>query len=267
MIDFSEVQRIAMSPPLSSRTIVVTRPERQARELSALFEAEGARVVLQPTIAILPPESWQEVDARLQRLPTFDWVVFTSSNGVREMMTRAEAIGIPSEHWHGVRIAAIGSGTARALRQYGKKVDCMPKDTFRAESLAELLAPEVKDSRVLQVRGSRGRAVLTDRLEQAGAEIVPCRVYRSVDVREVAPEVEQAYARGEIDWTTVTSPAIGRSLRRLLGDDLWTGRLAAISPLTAETLREQGTPAAIVSEEATMESLVAAIVEWEKTNR
>jgi uroporphyrinogen III methyltransferase/synthase len=222
-------------------------------------------VLLQPTIEILPPKTWEKVDAMVRDGSTFDWVLFSSTNGVNGWLERVGVVGIsPEDPTWSCRIAAIGPSTARALERAGWKVDLVPETHYRAESLADLLSTEAKGRRFLQVRGSRGRGVLEDRLREAGGEVVPCRVYRSVDVQQVAPAVAEAYARGDVDWTTVTSPAIGRSLGRLLGGNLKKSRLAAISPLTAESLRVQGLEVTVTAREATMDSLTETIAAWEQ---
>ncbi len=146
-----------------------------------------------------------------------------------------------------VRLAAIGPATVAALAQFHLKADVQPA-TYRAEALAEALSPHVPGKRVLLARASRGREVLAEMLTAAGATVEQVVVYESRDVTTPSEEVTQALAHGCIDYTTVTSSAIARSLVRLFGDDLRKTHLAAISPLTAEVLSQNGLPVSVVAE-------------------
>ncbi len=162
-------------------------------------------------------------------------------------------------HLANVRFAAIGPATVDALAEFHLKTDVQP-DTFRAEALAEALAPQVSNCRVLLLRASRGREVLADMLNAAGATVEQVVVYESRDVLAPAQEIADALAAGRIDFTTVTSSAIVRSLAKMFGDSLRNSRLVAISPLTAEVLEELGYPATIVVGTYTCEGLVSAIL-------
>ena len=154
-----------------------------------------------------------------------------------------------------MRLAAIGPGTAAALAEFHLKADLQP-DTYRAESLAESLAPNARGKKILLVRASRGREVLAEMLTAAGATVEQVVVYESRDVEIADEDIAHALAAGNIDVTTVTSSAIAHSLVRLFGDDLRKTRLAAISPVTAATLTELGFQPAIVAATYTTEGLV-----------
>jgi uroporphyrinogen III methyltransferase/synthase len=159
----------------------------------------------------------------------------------------------------GVRLAAIGPGTAAALAEFHLKADVQP-DTYRAESLAESLAPVTLGKRVLLIRASRGREVLAEMLTAAGANVDQVVVYESRDVETADEDIAHALAAGTIDVTTVTSSAIAHSLVRLFGDDLRKTRLAAISPVTAATLTELGFQPSVVAATYTTEGLASAIL-------
>ncbi|RMF88687.1 MAG: uroporphyrinogen-III synthase, partial [Planctomycetota bacterium] len=164
----------------------------------------------------------------------------------------------------GIRIAAIGPGTAAALKRFGLHADLVPS-TYRAESLAEaVIDRQGRAGRVLLVRASRGRETLAEMLVSAGFETEQVVAYRSLDVPTADPEVLRLLEAGAIDWVTVTSSAIARSLVRLFGERLHRTRLAAISPLTGDVLRQLGYPPAVEADTYTMEGLVQAVVEWER---
>jgi uroporphyrinogen III methyltransferase/synthase len=131
---------------------------------------------------------------------------------------------------------------------------------YRAEALAEALAPQARGKSVLLVRASRGREVLAEMLTAAGAEINQVVAYESRDAAEPDADVAAALAAGQIQWVTVTSSAIARSLVRLFGPDLAKAKLAAISPITAGVLAEAGFPAAAVASQYTTDGLIDAIL-------
>jgi uroporphyrinogen III methyltransferase / synthase len=251
------------SRPLFGRTILLTRPEHQSQDVSSRFQALGANVLSQPAIEIREPADWAPLDDVLKRLGQFDWLVFSSSNGVQYFMQRLLAIGFDLRRLQTARLAAIGPATLDALAEYHLRADVQP-DTYRAEAIAEALAPQVAGKRMCLARASRGREVLSELLTAAGAKVEQAVVYESRDVTAPNPEIAELLAAGQIDWTTVTSSAIARSLVHLFGGALRNTRLAAISPLTAEVLTELGYPPAIVAASYTTEGIVDAILSANK---
>jgi uroporphyrinogen III methyltransferase/synthase len=254
------------SRPLFGRTVLVTRPGHVAEliqpgqdEVSARLRASGARVLHQPAILIGPPADWGPVDAAIQRLDEFDWLVFTSANGVEYFMLRLITLGHDARRLGGLQLAVIGGATEEALLQCCLSADVCP-EVARAETLAEELAPVAAGKRFLLARGSRGREVLADMLSGAGGRVEQVVVYSSADVETADAEIAAAMAKGEIYWTTVTSSAIARNLVRLFGSALRQTRLIAISPLTAETLREAGYEPAAVADEYNAAGVVATIL-------
>jgi uroporphyrinogen III methyltransferase/synthase len=157
-----------------------------------------------------------------------------------------------------VRLAAIGPGTAAELERRGLRTDLLP-DEFRAEALAKALAESAAGKRFLLARASRGREVLAEQLRAAGGEVEQVVVYESRDVAEPDPEVVAALSAGQIDWTLVTSSSIARSLVRMFGDELGGAKLASISPVTSQTLRELGWPPEAEACVYTLEGLIDAI--------
>jgi uroporphyrinogen III methyltransferase/synthase len=247
------------SRPLFGTTILVTRPEHQLQELAIALRNLGANVMCQAAIEISEPRDWGPVDRVINSLRDFHWLVFSSANGVHYFLQRLLALGKDARALGAVRLAAIGPATADALRAYHLKIDLSP-DTYRAEALAEALNPSVRGTRVLLARASRGREVLAQLLSAAGAEVTQAVVYESRDVTTADEEVLAGLWAGRIDWVTVTSSAIARSLVKLFGDALHKSRLAAISPLTAEVLTEAGYPPVVVAGTYTSAGLTAAIL-------
>ena len=194
-----------------------------------------------------------------EALAEFDWLVFSSSNGVEYFLKRLEALGHDLRLLGGRKLAAIGPATVEALAEYHLRADVCP-DEYRAEALAAALAPHARGKRFFLARASRGREVLAEMLAAAGASVTQAVVYESRDVAAPDPDVLEALTAGRIDWTTVTSSAIGRSLVRLFGDALRHTKLAAISPLTAEVLTELGHPPTVVAADYTGDGILAAIL-------
>jgi uroporphyrinogen III methyltransferase/synthase len=244
--------------PLAGQTIMVTRPAHQSDALAAQVEDLGAAVVVQPAIVIDPPRDWRPVDDAIQRLSSFGWIVFSSANGVASFLDRLEHLGLDGRALAGVRIGAIGPATAQALAERRLRADLQPAE-YRAEALAESLLPAASGQRVLLVRASRGREVLAETLSAGGCEVEQVVAYESRDVTEPDPAIAEALAGGEIDWVTVTSSAIARSLVAMFGEELKRAKLAAISPLTAGVLADAGYGCAAIAEEYTSAGLVAAV--------
>jgi uroporphyrinogen III methyltransferase/synthase len=249
--------------PLFGRTILVTRPEHQSAELAQRLRGLGANVLAQPAIEISAPANWSAVDSILARLAEFDWLVFSSANGVDSFFNRLFERGLDARQLAAAKLAAIGPGTVAALAALHLRADIQP-GVYRAESLADALAPHVRGKRVFLARASRGREVLAEMLTAAGATVEQAVVYDSRDVETPREDVADALAAGNVDWVTVTSSAITRSLVKLFGDDLKKTRLVAISPITAETLIDLGHPPAAVAKTYTTDGIVEAILAAER---
>jgi uroporphyrinogen III methyltransferase/synthase len=243
--------------PLFGQTVLVTRPAHQARELAAPLRELGADVLLQPAIEIRPVKDTTPIDAAIAHLHEFDWLVFSSANGVLHFLQRLLREG-DLRLLGSAQLAAIGSGTAEALRQFHLTADLIPAE-FRAESLAEALGKRADGKRFLLLRASRGREVLCEQLQAAGGLVEQVVVYESQDVATPLPEIAERLRAGRIDWITVTSSAIARSLANLFGADLNRAKLISISPITSATLRELDYSPAAEAGEYTMEGIVRAI--------
>ena len=239
LILHSSLPHSLLPAPLSGRLVLVTRPGEQAQELRELLTALGAEVLEQPGITVSDPPDWSPVDAALERVASYDWLVFSSSNGVKRLLDRLLLRGGSLGQLAAVKLAAIGPGTAAELVRYGLAADVVPEE-YRAESLAEALAPHAAGKRFLLARASRGRQVLPEQLTAAGGIVEQVVVYSTHDVETADPQVAAALAAGRVDWVTVTSSAIARAIVGLFGEQLRKARLASISPVTSQTLRELG---------------------------
>jgi len=250
--------------PLYGRRILVCRPRAQAGELVQRLEELGAVALVLPVVEIHPPADWAPVDAAIDNLVDFHWLVFTSVNGVEGFLGRLRQRGRDLRALGSLRLAAIGPATAAALRGYHLEPDLVP-EAYRSESLAAALKPHVAGRRVLLARADRGRELLRDELESI-AQVQQVAVYAQVDAVQPDPDILEQLRRGEIDDVVLTSSNIARSLARLLDDPcqamLRSGqtRIVSISPVTSATVRELGWPVAVEATQYTMAGVVQALM-------
>lgn len=246
------------SRPLFGKTILVTRPEGQAGTLAKSLSDLGATVLQQPAIRIQPVEDSLPIEAILARLIDFDWIVFSSVNGVdfffREIMKVADLRLL-----NNAKLAVIGPATADRLADYHLHHDLMPT-VYEASELARALVSATQGKRVLLIRASRGREILDETLSPQ-ADVTQLVCYESSDVEKSDPEILQRLQQGEIDYVTVTSSAIAKSLVHLFGDKLENAHLASISPVTTESLTQNRLTVTCEAKEYTMNGVVDAILE------
>jgi uroporphyrinogen III methyltransferase/synthase len=257
--------------PLFGRHIVITRPRPQAAEFAELLEAAGAEVVPLPTIETVAPPSLAALDDAIRRAAEFDWVVFTSANGVRVFCERLLMLGGDLRDWHRARFAAIGPQTAKALRAYCVRVDAVPAE-YRAEAVAAALAKiGVAGKRILLPRAAGARAVLPQHLRECGATVDDVPTYTTVLPRERAQELRDLLRRGAVDLVTFTSSSTVHNFVALLdggpADALRDLTVGCIGPVTAETARSYGMHVAVQPETYTVAAFAAAIVQFYATTR
>lgn len=248
--------------PLLGKRILITRAREQSSKLQGMLESAGAEVIAIPAIQIIPPDSYASLDAALMDIVSYDWLVLTSANAVHAMVERAAEIAVPLEALTSVYIAAIGAATADAITAVGLPVELIPPRAV-AESLAEALAPRVRDKRVLLVRARIARDVLPASLAAAGASVSIAEAYQTVVPHTSKEELQQAL-QTRIDAVTFTSASSVHNLIALL--EAAHVELAArtkkvsIGPITSEALKENGWSADAEADEATMHGLVAAVI-------
>jgi uroporphyrinogen III methyltransferase/synthase len=253
--------------PLQGRTIVITRAAAQAQRFAELLEAEGARVLAAPTIAIEPPPSWEALDAALDAIDTFAWVIFTSVNGVAMVDRRLTA---RRHAWAAIgrrRVAAIGPATAEALAEHGVRADVVPGE-YRAEGLVARLRRELRPGeRVLLPRAAETRDLLVAELKKMSADVVEVAVYVTRKVERDAGRLRDALASGGVHAVTFTSSSTARNFAELFTDDerraLLSGvTVASIGPITAATAAEYGLQTDVMPAEYTIPALTRALVEF-----
>ena len=223
----------------------------------------GAEVLLAPTVQVRPLADTALLDAAIERLTDYDWLVFTSVNGVRFFIRRLEEQGRDLRVLGHLKLAAIGPATAEALSRFHLRADLVP-DVYRSESLAEALGHRARGRRILLARADRGRTILKDQLERL-ADVHQVAVYQNADAENLQAGVVERIVDGTVDWVTLTSSAITTRLhdllpeagRKRLGRDI---RLASISPVTSETAHRLGWSVAAEAAEHTWQGLVDQLV-------
>jgi uroporphyrinogen III methyltransferase/synthase len=263
VVRLRETLRWLERKPLFGTRILVTRAREQASELTRLLEDRGAEVVEFPAIAILPPEDWGLLDAAIGRLGEYQWLIFTSANGVRFFWERLARAGKDGRDLAGLTICAIGPATAAALAAQGIRADLVPKE-FKAEGLVEALRDRpIGGARVLVARAAEARELLPEELRRLGARVDVVPAYRTVKNTENADELRGLLRERKIHAVTFTSSSTVTHLLGLVGAEaaeLLAGVVvASIGPITAETATRHGIVSHIAPEQYTIPALVEAL--------
>ena len=264
-------QAASLNMPLAGKRIVITRARTQAKSLARSIEELGGEVSEFPTIEICPPDSFAELDAAIDKLESYDWVIFTSVNSVEPFLKRlklkGKSVGALSAH----RVGAIGAETAKQLERARIHASLVP-ERYQAEGILDALSPEeIHGKRVLIPRAAEARDILPATLRKWGAVVDVIVAYRTevpcVDVRPLADLLIER----KIDVITFTSSSTVRNFVRLfggrnLGDIASGSMIACIGPITAATIEELGGRADIVADQFTAIDMLRAIVEHFQTN-
>ncbi|MDD6382289.1 MAG: uroporphyrinogen-III C-methyltransferase [Selenomonadaceae bacterium] len=251
--------------PMFGRKVLVTRARSQASKLTALLEELGAQVIEKPAISIAAPaDDYRAVDEAIGHIEDYQWLIFTSTNGVERFFARLDKAGRDVRALGYAKIAAIGQTTANKLFSYGVRADVVPQE-FRAEGVIDALKGKLPPhARILLPRAAEAREILPEKLREQGAIVDVVPVYQTVAADVPAEEAEalrQALAAGEIDFVTFTSSSTVRNLIKILGgaEPLQHVRTACIGPVTAATARGYGIEPSIVAKTYTIDGLVAAM--------
>ncbi|VBB47149.1 Uroporphyrinogen-III C-methyltransferase [uncultured Desulfatiglans sp.] len=256
--------------PLFGRKVVVTRAREQASEFLAILRELGAECIEFPTIEVVPPEAWEPLDAAIRSLDVYDWLLFTSVNGVRFFLERLAAAGKDVRDLKGIRIAAIGPKTARTWKDFGIEPDLVPVE-YRAEAvIAAFGSRGVSGLRILLPRAEKAREILPEELRNMGAQVDLVPAYRTHRPTGAVDRVRELLERDEVDLVTFTSSStVTHFLEMFDGvcggeSPPWLGRVrtGCIGPITAETARKKGFGVDLIPERYTIESFVQAIVAY-----
>jgi uroporphyrinogen III methyltransferase / synthase len=252
---------------LAGHRILVTR-EYTADYKS--LERQGAELFVFPTIEAVPPENYEELDRAISKLGRYDWLVFTSSNGVHFFLRRLLESGRDIQALHGLRVCAVGPGTAKALKRYGIEADLIPK-RFSAEGLVEAFAHSVAGATSLNSisflfpRAEAARDLFPSKIRELGGMIDEPVAYRTVAPRP-KEDLRRSVLGAGITIATFTSGSTFINFLDMVGLDalpfLSRTAIAVIGPVTRQTVEKAGLRVSVMPAKATIKAMVEAIIEW-----
>ncbi len=251
--------------PLFGKGIVITRPERQADDLARLLTAQGASAIAFPTISIVPPQDWSELDFALDQLESYHWLIFTSANGVHFFFQRLQEKSRDVRDLKGIKICCIGPATAGQLEDRGIKVDLVP-DEFIAEGILKSFASmDLSGKKLLIPRAAAARDILPDGLRKQGATVDVATTYLTVNSGRKKEELTKLIDAGEVDIITFTSSSTVTNFVEIMGSDYALPsfiQIACIGPVTAATANKAGFQIDISQEEYSMKGLVQSLINY-----
>ncbi len=280
--------------PLFGYRILVTREHMEGFER---LEELGAEILEFPTIEINPPESYEEIDSSIDHITSYNWLIFSSRNGVKYFFRRFFEKDKDIRELKGIKICAIGTKTAQEVKKYGLNIDLIP-DEFRAEGLIESFAklgieddkashhlsvarervddntserkpPKVgilRGMRFLLPRAEKAREIFPEKIRKLGGEIDVPVTYRTIKPESRGKRLRRFLREGRVSIATFTSAATFHNFREIMGEDaderLKGVPIAAIGPVTAKAIEKAGFPVEIMPKETTIEAMVEEIIQW-----
>lgn len=253
--------------PLFGKRILVTRSRHQASKLSKAIEELGGEPVEFPVIKIAPPKDYTPLDRAIEHLKFYNWIIFTSENGVKSFWERLKKKGKDVRELYGIKICAIGPKTADALKKRGIKTDYIPEE-YRAEKVVEGLKDKIcAGQKVLLPRADIARQVLPESLEKMGIKVHEVQAYRTIQGEGSADYIKNLLISGLINMVTFTSSSTVRNFINMLSvkdiETLLSGvTVACIGPVTAATAREYGIQVDVEAKEYTINGMIDAILKY-----
>jgi uroporphyrinogen III methyltransferase/synthase len=255
--------------PMFGHRILVTRGHPEGFEP---LEELGAEIIEFPTIEILPPESYHELDKAIDNIETYDCLIFTSKNGITYFLKRFFEKERDIRDLKGINICAVGLKTAKEIQKYGIKVDLIP-DEFSSEGLIKLVevlkssrTQGLKGMRFLLPRAEKAREVFPEKVRELGGHIDLPVAYRSIKPELHGKRLRRFLREGRISIATFTSAATFNNFMEIMGEkanELLQGvAIAVIGPVTAKAIEKAGLKVDIMPKEATIEALVEEIINW-----
>ncbi|MDH4231623.1 MAG: uroporphyrinogen-III C-methyltransferase [Nitrospirota bacterium] len=260
--------------PLFGHRVLTTREHAGGFEP---LEDLGAEVIQFSTVEIVPPEDWDELDRGIDTIESYDWLVFTSSNGVDYFFRRFFERDRDIRELKGLKICAIGTKTAASIKKFGIRVDLIP-GTFNAEGLieaftdpqgAESIKPgalPLEGKKFLLPRAEVAREIFPEKIRELGGAIDVPVAYRAVKPEKHGKMLRRFLKEGRVTIATFTSAATFNNFREILGEDadelLRSVAIAVIGPVTAKAIEKAGLRVHIMPREATVEAMVDEIKAW-----
>lgn len=259
------------SPPrkegMRGKRILITRARDQSSVFAVRLKKLGAEVTEFPTIEILPPRSWKKLDEAMNRLRSYDWIVFTSANGVHFFWQRLKEKRKNLSLLSSLNVAAIGPATAKRLQEKGIRVSYKPKEFIAEGILRGFKKKELKGKRILLARAKKARDILPNGLREMGAEVDVVEVYRTAKPRGGSKRLKQLLTNGNLDVITFTSSSTVNHFVDLLKEEdlnriLKGIIIASIGPITSQTAKKWGMRVQIQPKQYTIPGLTQAIAKY-----
>jgi uroporphyrinogen III methyltransferase/synthase len=253
------------SKPLFGKRIVVTRSRDQASVFAEMLIDRGATTIEFPTIDVIPPASWNELDEAISGIETYAWIIFTSANAIRFFMDRLRSLNKDLRMLKGVNICVVGPKTAEALESYGLRPDLIPSE-FKAEGvIAALGGTKVRGQRFLIPRAKVARELIPDKLREQGAIVTVATAYENIRPAADVKRVSKLFEEKKIAAVTFTSSSTVHNFVEILGQKEYKSLMegvtvACIGPVTAKTAEEYGMKTDVMPKEYTIPALVDAMV-------
>jgi len=253
--------------PLLGKRIIVTRARQQASDLVSQLSDLGAECLEYPTIRIIAPKDPGPLQQALKNLPTYDWIVFTSVNGVIHFFEHLFGAGKDVRSLSKLQTAAIGPATAEQLRKFGLNSDIVPQ-AYRAESVVEAFKEmNLKGKKILLPRARKARPILPLELTKMGAQVDEIPAYETLKATENAGDLTRQLEDKRVDLITFTSSSTVKNFKALLPADsfkkLMQGVIiASIGPITTDTAKQLDFDVHIKAESFSIPGLVEAILQY-----
>lgn len=257
--------------PMFGHRVLVTREHAGGFEP---LEELGAEMIEFPTIEIAPPENYDELDSAINKIEAYNWIIFTSGNGVEYFLKRLIEKDKDIRDLKGIRICAIGTKTAAEIKKYGIKVDLIPEE-FNAEGLIEAFLKiqnskfknqSLKGIKILLPRAEKAREIFPEKVRELGGEIDVPAAYRAVKPEMHGKRLKRFLKEGRISVATFTSASTFDNFMKIIGEDadelLKDVAIAVIGPVTARAVEKAGLKVQIMPETATIEAMVEEIIKW-----
>jgi len=252
--------------PLAGKRILITRARDQAAVFSSSLRDLGAEVIELPTIEIMPPASWKGLDRAIDQITSYNWLIFTSANGVNFFWQRWKERNkdrLPPS----LRICAIGPATAYQLMEKGIEVHITPKEFVAEAILREFEKSMLKGKRILLARAKEARDILPEGLRKMGAQVDVVETYRTVKPKGGSKSLKELLMKGKVDAITFTSSSTVNHFAELLKKEdlqnLLRGiTIACIGPITARTAKNWKMRVQIQPKEYTIPALTQAITQY-----
>ncbi|MDX9714125.1 MAG: uroporphyrinogen-III synthase [Dissulfurispiraceae bacterium] len=255
--------------PLSGQGVLITR--EYSDEFDRLKDL-GAEIFEFSTTEIQPPENYDDIDAAIESVTEYDWIVVTSKNAVAHFMNRFLSTGHSISEMQNIKFCAVGSKTAEALNAFGLNVDLIP-DEYNAEGIvrsfignADPDSEPLKGIKILLPKPDNARDVFPSAVRRAGGHIDTPVIYHSVKTKKSSRELQDFFREGKISIAVFTSGAAFRNFLEFMGKDasalLHDVIIAAIGPVTAQAVEKAGFKVSVMPQESTIKAMTDEIIKY-----